>query len=259
MSISPMWIVILSQISHTGDKTIIVASFCKSKSLRAQAPLNMRRTPDSLSHSLFTICPKTGMSKWKQNDKNIWRRYLDSSMFGSRHSPPCIHLPVDNLRPSSGSEIISFSTRRRNRSQILHHNSPAEGFSHHEARKFKSLIYTARFHCKSTSARFSSESCDMSTATHDTMETRCEGQSYQIQRLSPQWRHQSFLTSLSILWFSWNKLSSLSINILQVGNWIGLTHFGTVYNLSSKFLTLNLIFKLVWPNYTLYLSCLFSQ
>ena len=230
-----MWIVILSQISHTGDKTIIVASFCKSKSLRAQAPLICVGRQIHFRILFLQSVQRLGC----QNENKMTKIYGEGTWIrpcsGRDPPPPCIHLPVDNLRPSSGLEIISFSTRRRNRSQILHHNSPAEGFSHHEARKFKSLIYTACFHCKSTSARFSSESCDMSTATRDTMETQCEGQSYQIQRLSPQWRHQSFLTSLSILWFSWNKLSSLSINILQVGNWIGLTHFGTVYICPASF------------------------
>ena len=130
------------------------------------------------------------MPKWKKTTKNMGK-VLGSSMCGSRPSPPCIHLPVDNLRPSSGLEIISFSTRRRNRSQILHHNSSAEGIFLHEARKFKSLIYTALFYRKSTSLRFSSKGYDMSTAANDTMETKCEGQLYQIQRLSTQWRPQS--------------------------------------------------------------------
>ena len=126
--IFPMWTVILSGESRHGWKGDIVASFCAPKSLHAQAPLNKRRTPDWFSHLLFTIYPKTAMPKWKKKPQKIWDRYLASSMFGSRPSPPCIHLPVGNLRPSSGLGIISFSTRRRNWSQILHHNSPADDF-----------------------------------------------------------------------------------------------------------------------------------
>ena len=169
------------------------------------------------------IYPKTAISQWKETGKNIWGRYLEFSLLGSRPFSPCTNLPVDNLKPSSGIEIISFSTRRRNRSQILHHKLCRRIFP-----SWGQTVQIIDLHTVNQPRLAWAVICQLLHTTPRKPSVNVRSNKYSVSRHSDETNVNSDVVSLqatiflgtiihpvSIKWFSRNKLSSFSINRLN--------------------------------------------